>query len=162
MRIEFICPRTKEIQTEDVCLQQYEYDACMGCTSQQDAARKALFDVLTEQYGHRASIQLQEDGVLISVRDGLRILADPGDWRDTIVEIDCGVDGNTHLHPADVFQWVEDFMKGRIMILLSEDHRRSAVSCKAYYDDAAGLCQWSRVVDVEGSCTPQEYLLRGR
>ncbi len=157
MDIKFVCPRANEVLTEQACEKNYEYEACRGCTSQQTAARKALFDMLKKEYNDRAEFAMREDGVLITVRDELSILADPGDWRDTYVGIDCGKYGETHTHPQDVFQWVKEFFAGRIFILLNEDDLCSAT---LYISQAAcweGWNEWKWSVDVFGVHPAEEY-----
>ena len=161
MEVKFVCPRTNEMQTEDICIKQYEYDACMGCTSQQDTARKALFDMLKKSYADQAEITMQDDGVLIVVRDGLRILADPGDFRDTYVGIDCGKYGETHTHPTDVFEWIEDFRAGRIFILLCEDKMCSAMMYTAQGSGWDDWHEWKWAVDASGTYPAEEYAKAG-
>ena len=159
MEIKFVCPRSNEVQTEAVCEKMYEYEACMGCTSQRDEARKALSERLQTEYGNRADITMTQDGILITVRNDLRILADPGDWRDTLVEIDCGEYGDTHCHPKDVHEWVADFMEGRQVIMFNEDGMCSGNThpdwFKKYHPE--DLHKWSRIMDIHGTYTSKEY-----
>ena len=157
MEVKFVCPRTNEMQTEDSCIKQYEYDACMGCTSQQARARKALFDMLKKSYAEQAEITMQDDGVLIVVQEGLRILADPGDFRDTYVGIDCGKYGETHTHPRDVFEWIEDFLAGRIILLLCENNMCSAMLYTAQGSGWDDWHKWKWAVDASGIYAAEEY-----
>lgn len=126
METMFVCPRTKEMLTEAVCEANYEYEACMGCTSQQDTARKALYDTLAQKYGIQMSVTMEKNEVRLAVREDVNLLVDAGDWREaTYAEIDCGRYGRTHTHPSDVLQWVEDFLAGHIVILLEEGNLSS-------------------------------------
>lgn len=158
MEIRFVCPRTNEAVTEPACEKTYEYEACMGCTSQQDAARQALYEALQKRYGGRMRITLEKHEVRMAVREGLTILADPGDWReDVYVGIECGKYGSTHTHPVDALQWVEDFLAGRIFILLDEDDL-----CSAMLYMAQGPCwddwhEWKWAADASGTYPAPEY-----
>ena len=157
MEFKFVCPRTNEVMTESNCEKNYEYEACMGCTSHRDVARKHLYDMLKKSYADHAEITMQDDGVLIVLRDELRIIADPGDLRDTYVGIDCGRYGETHTHPSDVFEWVEDFLAGHIFILLCENNLCSAemyMTQGSYWDD---WHEWKWAVDVSGVYPAEEY-----
>lgn len=158
MEIKFVCPRTNEVLTEQACEKNYEYEACMGCTSQKDVARQALYEVLKQKYGNQMRITLEKHEVRIVVRDELTILADPGDWReDVYAGVECGKYGSTHSHPEDALQWVEDFLAGHIFVLLDEDRRCSVMP---YMDEASfwyDWHEWKWAVDVSGVYPAQEY-----
>ena len=148
MEIKFVCPRTNEVLTETTCEMNYEYEACMGCTSQQDVARQALYEDLKQKYGNQMCITREKHEVRIVVRDGLTILA---------VGVECGKYGCTHTHPEDALQWVEDFLAGHIFILLNEVNLCSVmlyIAQASYWDD---WHEWKWAVDASGVYPAKEY-----
>ena len=121
MENRYVCPRRNEPVDEAGCRAAHDHAACRDCVSPRAAARTELFMALQQQYGEQLRITLEKDGVHIAVREGLTILADPGDWReDPYVGVNCGPCGETHTHPQDVRRWIDAFLAGNIVFLLTE------------------------------------------
>ena len=159
MDIRFHCPHMNRMISSEECYDAEESPCCERCTSEMDTKRKALYDWLTETYGDRYAITMEEDGVGIVVHDHLRVLADPCDeTADTFLGIYCGEAGETHTHPHDMQHDVAALLEGRTVIGLIDGEFYSSMTHRGLYEQEPDrLREWDHLVDAEGICTPEEY-----
>ena len=158
MENRFVCPRRNEIVDEAGCRAAHEYAACRDCISPREAARGELFMALQQQYGGRLQIALEKGGVHVAVREGLTLLADPCDWReDPYVGVNCGPCGETHTHPQDVFRWLESYLAGDIVFLLTEGEYGSV---ELAGEERSWWSDWDEAtwaVDAQGTYPAVDY-----
>lgn len=160
MNIEFYCRCQKKMLTVDECKKVFNWEGCMGCSSEQSAGRQALFDWLKASFADQYSVSMEADSVRICVHDHLCVLADPGDVRYGTYVLLAWNDGEgTHLHPDDVQQYVAELLAGEQVILLDDADREvmtlSRVECKVNPELLAGCC---KVVDAFGVHTIKTYV----
>ena len=113
---------------------------------------------LQQQYGGRLHIALEKDGVHVAVREGLTLVADPCDWReDPYVGVNCGPCGETHTHPQDIRQWIDSFLAGDIVFLLTEGEYGSV---ELAGEERSWWSDWDEAtwaVDAQGTYPAVDY-----
>ena len=121
MNIEFYCRCQKKMLTVAECKEIFNWEGCMGCSSEQNAGRQALFDWMKASFADQYPVSMEEGGVKIRVHDYLRVLADPGDVRyGTYVLLEWNDGEGTHLHPCDVQQYIAELLAGEQVLLLDD------------------------------------------